>query len=59
VGTRGQCNSKDNIFFYGKGKENHLLGTQFFVQQTIESSVKGVEFVSNSIRNIVLRISLF
>ena len=44
------------IFFYGRGKENLQLGIKFFVQQLKVSAVKGVEFVSNSIRNIVLRI---
>ena len=45
----------DNNFVYGKGNENHQLGTAFFVHHRKESAVKRVVLVSDVLSYIVLR----
>ena len=55
MGQRGHSKSKRLSIFYGKGNENHQLGTGFFVNQRIASALKRVEFVSDRVSYIVVR----
>ena len=51
----GTVRARDYNFFYGKGNENHQLGTGFFVHRRLVSAVKKIEFVSDRFSYIVLR----
>jgi hypothetical protein len=42
-------------FFYGKGNENHELGTDLFVHKRIVSAVKRVEYVNDRMSYIIQR----
>jgi hypothetical protein len=58
VGVRegsGTVPAGEYTVFYGKGKEDHELGTGFFVHKRIISAVERVEFVSDRMSYIILR----
>jgi hypothetical protein len=51
----GTKTARGYIFFYGKEKENHELGTGCFAHKRIISAVKKVEFVSDRLSYVILR----
>jgi exonuclease III len=51
----GTVRARECTFFYGKGQENHQLGTGYFVHRRIVSAIKRVGFVSDRMAYIVLR----
>jgi hypothetical protein len=51
----GTVRDREYTFFYGKGQENHQLGTGYFVHQRIVPAIKSVEFVSDRMSYTVLR----
>jgi hypothetical protein len=48
-GKEGNVRAGDCNFFYGKGNENHQLGTGFFVHYRTVSAVERVEFARDRI----------
>jgi hypothetical protein len=52
---RGTKLAGEYTFFYGKGIENHELGTGLSVHKRIIPVVKSVEFVSDMMSEIILR----
>jgi hypothetical protein len=56
MGQRWHPISRQILFVYGKGNENHELGTGLFVHKGIIPTVERVEFVSDININIILLI---
>jgi exonuclease III len=54
-GGIGIAPAGEYTFFYGKGNDNHELGTHFFVHKRIRSAPKSVEFASDRISYKILK----
>jgi hypothetical protein len=54
-GRRGTESPGEYTLFYGKGNDNHELGTGFFVHKRIVPAVKKVEFVRDRMSHTILR----
>jgi hypothetical protein len=58
VGWEGGCTERagEYTFLYERGNKNHELGIGFLVHKRIISAVKRVEFVSDRMSYIILRV---
>ena len=55
MGQKRHYKRRGLFFFYGKGTENHQLGTEVFVHHRIVSAINRVEFLRDRMSYIVLR----